>query len=41
MSASDPIMDRPDERIDRLITLPFAKSLEISFKSLRVRFSGP
>jgi len=31
-------MDRPDERIDRLITLPFAKSLEISFKSLRVRF---
>ncbi|WP_319470921.1 FtsX-like permease family protein [uncultured Pseudodesulfovibrio sp.] len=38
MSASDPIMDRPDERIDRLITLPFAKSLEISFKSLRVRF---
>lgn len=27
-----------DKSIDRLITLPFAKSLEISFKSLRVRF---
>lgn len=32
------LMDRPEERIDRLITLPFSKSLEISFKSLKVRF---
>jgi hypothetical protein len=31
-------MDRPQGRIDRLITLPFSKSVEISFKSLRVRF---
>lgn len=31
-------MDRPKERIDRLISLPLTKSVEISFKSLRVRF---
>ncbi|WP_285906654.1 ABC transporter permease [Pseudodesulfovibrio pelocollis] len=31
-------MDKPQGRIDRLITLSFAKSVEISFKSLRVRF---
>ncbi|QJB58363.1 FtsX-like permease family protein [Pseudodesulfovibrio sp. zrk46] len=31
-------MDRPEGSIDRLITLPFSKSLEISFKSLKVRF---
>lgn len=29
---------QPDERIKRLITLPFSKSLEISYKSLKVRF---
>lgn len=29
---------RTGKRIDRLITLPFSKSLEISYKSLRVRF---
>ncbi len=32
------LMDKPQERIDRLITLPFSKSVEISFKSLKVRF---
>jgi len=32
------VMDRPGDGIDRLITLPFSKSLEISYKSLRVRF---
>lgn len=26
------------ERVDRLVVLPFAKSVEISFKSIRVRF---
>ena len=26
------------DRIDRLVKLPFAKSVEISFKSIRVRF---
>jgi len=31
-------MDRPKGRIDRLISLSFAKSLQISFQSLRVRF---
>jgi hypothetical protein len=31
-------MARPEGNIDRLITLPFSKSLEISFKSLKVRF---
>lgn len=30
--------DGAEARIDRLITLPFSKSLEISFKSLKVRF---
>ena len=29
---------QPEERIKRLITLPFSKSLEISYKSLKVRF---
>jgi len=45
MSASNPpqnapgsVMDQPEGSIDRLITLPFSKSLEISFKSLKVRF---
>lgn len=38
MSQSGPVLDRPEGRIDRLITLPFSKSVEISFKSLRVRF---
>jgi len=38
MSASGSVLDRPEGRVDRLITLPFSKSLEISFKSLRVRF---
>jgi ABC-type antimicrobial peptide transport system permease subunit len=32
------LMDRPEGQIDRLITLPFSKSVEISFKSLKVRF---
>ncbi|MBI9081214.1 MAG: FtsX-like permease family protein [Pseudodesulfovibrio sp.] len=31
-------MGRPEGRIDRLISLPFSKSLEISYKSLKVRF---
>lgn len=31
-------MGTPKEDIKRLITLPFSKSLEISFKSLKVRF---
>jgi len=31
-------MDKPEERIDRLIMLSFSKSLEISYKSLKVRF---
>lgn len=38
MSENGSVLDRPEGRIDRLITLPFSKSLEISFKSLRVRF---
>jgi hypothetical protein len=38
MSHSGKILDSPEGRIDRLITLPFSKSLEISFKSLKVRF---
>lgn len=33
-----PDKGKPEGRIDRLITLPFSKSLEISFKSLKVRF---
>ncbi len=37
-SNNSSLMDKPQERIDRLITLPFSKSLEISFKSLKVRF---
>lgn len=37
-AAQGSVMGRPEGRIDRLITLPFSKSLEISFKSLRVRF---
>ncbi|WP_394699594.1 ABC transporter permease [uncultured Pseudodesulfovibrio sp.] len=28
----------PAEKVDRLISLPFSKSVEISFKSLKVRF---
>jgi len=38
MTKHGSILDKPDERIDRLISLPFSKSLEISFKSLKVRF---
>lgn len=38
MSSSGSIMGGPEGRIDRLITLPFSKSLEISYKSLKVRF---
>ncbi|WP_419786372.1 ABC transporter permease [Pseudodesulfovibrio sp.] len=38
MSQSGTVLGRPEGKIDRLITLPFSKSLEISFKSLRVRF---
>ena len=38
MIRSGKILDSPEGRIDRLITLPFSKSLEISFKSLKVRF---
>ena len=38
MSTPGSVMDRPEGRIDKLISLPFSKSLEISFKSLRVRF---
>jgi len=37
-SNAQSVLDRPEGRIDRLITLPFSKSLEISFKSLKVRF---
>lgn len=32
------VIRQPEERIKRLITLPFSKSLEISYKSLKVRF---
>jgi hypothetical protein len=38
MSKPGPAMGRPEGRIDRLISLPFSKSLEISYKSLKVRF---
>ncbi|MDD3311655.1 FtsX-like permease family protein [Pseudodesulfovibrio sp.] len=38
MSRSGAVLDRPEGGPGRLITLPFSKSLEISFKSLRVRF---
>lgn len=38
MNTNGSVMDRPEGRIDRLISLPFSKSLEISFKSLKVRF---
>lgn len=38
MVDNGPVMNRPEGRIDKLISLPFSKSLEISFKSLRVRF---
>ncbi len=38
MNAPGSIMGRPEGRIDRLISLSFSKSLEISFKSLKVRF---
>nr|WP_319541098.1 FtsX-like permease family protein [uncultured Pseudodesulfovibrio sp.] len=31
-------MNMPAEKVDRLISLPFSKSVEISFKSLKVRF---
>ncbi|NDV20074.1 ABC transporter permease [Pseudodesulfovibrio sp. JC047] len=31
-------MHIPAEKVDRLISLPFSKSVEISFKSLKVRF---
>ncbi|CCH49233.1 ABC transporter permease [Pseudodesulfovibrio piezophilus] len=32
------LTENQEDRIKRLITLPFAKSVEISFKSLKVRF---
>ncbi|MGL1862976.1 MAG: ABC transporter permease [Pseudodesulfovibrio sp.] len=38
MSTPGSVLKKPDGRIDRLITLSFAKSLEISFKSIKVRF---
>lgn len=38
MSTPGSVMDRPEGRIDRLVSLSFSKSLEISFKSLKVRF---
>jgi len=38
MSKPGSAMGRPEGRIDRLVSLPFSKSLEISFKSLKVRF---
>ena len=38
MSTSGSVVDRPEGCVDRLISLPFSKSLEISFKSLKVRF---
>ena len=38
MSTPGSVLKKPDGRIDRLITLSFAKSLEISFQSIKVRF---
>lgn len=38
MTDNGTFMERPEGRIKKLISLPFSKSLEISFKSLRVRF---
>ena len=37
-SAHGSVVDRPEGRVGRLVSLPFSKSLEISFKSLKVRF---
>lgn len=37
-SARQSVMDKPEGSIDRLIMLSFTKSLEISYKSLKVRF---
>lgn len=38
MDDNETVMDSPQRRVDKLISLPFSKSVEISFKSLRVRF---
>jgi hypothetical protein len=38
VSAGGSGMNKSEERIGRLISLPFSKSVEISFKSLKVRF---